>query len=187
MNHSVKHYETHEHSSFETHEHSSTALDAETSALDAEMSELNVSDRAVLPVISAWSFWCFCCWCNSAVCRCVTELLIMEIWVLFSDLLSVWGFGLLELCGKITVKIKRAFSVISWALPAVGVTYGNSPAFVSEKSFSNAKLGSRFRVTGGCLEWLHGAIILILLHHLKVKTYRVLKKTFNSNGILIAW
>ena len=107
--------------------------------------------------------------------------------------LSVWGVSLLELCGNITIKIERAFSVILWAslatspqAIAVAVTSGNSPALVSGKSFLSAKLGSCYWFTGGCLEWLHFTIIL-LLQYLKGKIYRVLKNTFNSIGILIAW
>ena len=63
---------------------------------------------------------------------------------------------------KLTIKIERAFSVIlqeslatrrsfqqSLQPPAVAVTSGNSPAFISHKSFPSAKLGSCFKVTRG--------------------------------------
>ena len=69
-------------------------------------------------------------------------------------------------------------------LPAVAATSSSCRNIwqlsVSQKSFPIAKLESHFPVTRAHFEWSHHTIIVLLLQHLKGKTYRVLKKLLTA-------
>ena len=85
----VKHHETllkHWETSFDA---TMSVLDVETLALDAETLALVAATSAIALIYRRYRRRVFCdCGVGITLRRCVTELLIMEIWVLFPNLVN---------------------------------------------------------------------------------------------------